>query len=41
MPDFKLFLSRIRTSLFYFLDVHEANLTKKWDTLDILPLGHS
>jgi len=41
MPDIKLFLSSVGTSSFYFLDVHEAHLTKKWGTLDTLPLGHS
>jgi len=41
MPDFKFFLSCVGISLFYFLDMHVAYLTKKWGTLDTLPLGHS
>jgi len=28
-------------SSFYFLDMHGAHLTKKWGTLNTLPLGES
>jgi len=41
MPDFKFFLSWAGTSSFYFLDMHGAHLTKKWGTLNTLPLGKS
>ena len=41
MPDFKCFLSWVGTSSFYFLDMHWAYLTKKWGTLNTLPLVHS
>jgi len=29
MPDFKLFISSVGTSSFYFLDMYGAHLTKK------------
>jgi len=41
MPDFKFCLSCVGTSSFYFLDLHGAHLTKKWGTLDTLPLSQS